>query len=117
MECSVRWVFDQDNVCKPVDNLCRTWEINGMCETCYRGYIVDDGKCMEDPNKFVPKSDELCKEYMNEKCEECAERAYFNEDGKCEEVNVHCRTWDPLNGKCVTCYNGYVVDEGNCKLD
>ena len=79
---------------------------------------MDNGKCVEDPNKFIPPNDDLCKTYVNEKCEECAERAYFDKDGKCQEVNIHCMTWDPLNGICVGCYDGYKLDDdNNCAWD
>ena len=47
-----------------MNNLCRTWDVSGLCESCYRGYVVDDGKCVEDPNKFVPDKDDLCAEYV-----------------------------------------------------
>ena len=39
--CSRRWYFNQENVCVPVSDLCRTWdETTGVCLTCYYGSSV-----------------------------------------------------------------------------
>lgn len=47
-QCSARWYFGPDGVCYPVDDNCRTWASSGACETCYNGYVIENGKCVRD---------------------------------------------------------------------
>ncbi len=46
VECSSRWVFNNQNVCIPVADTCRTHDQNSLCLTCYPGYTLVDGTCL-----------------------------------------------------------------------
>ena len=49
IECSFRFYFDENKVCRQVNDLCRTWdEENGDCLSCYGGYVLDAGRCLID---------------------------------------------------------------------
>lgn len=41
----------------------------------------------------------------------CAKRTYFNEGGICVEVSALCKTYDDFDGKCLSCYEGYDLDD------
>lgn len=115
-QCSARWYFGPNNVCYPVDDLCRTWaEATGACETCYKGYIVQGGRCVRDPADLQPPTDPLCAAWKDGKCQSCATRAYFN-NGVCYQVSDNCHTWDNYDGKCLTCYKGYNLANNACVL-
>jgi len=46
LECSTRWYFGYDGICKKVDDNCASWEQYGACTACYPGYVVNDGACV-----------------------------------------------------------------------
>lgn len=50
-QCSVRYVFNADKVCVAVSDYCRTWDELGQCNTCYYGYSVVNGACIQDSNQ------------------------------------------------------------------
>lgn len=114
VECSARWVFDSNHVCRSVDDLCRTWSANGQCLTCYGGYVIEAGSCVYDIHAFRPSVDSLCASWKDRVCLKCSERAYFGENGVCKEVSTNCATWDQLDGNCLTCYFGYDLVRGQC---
>lgn len=68
VECSIKWYFDDEGVCREVNDYCRTWNYNGECLTCYRGWVVKSGKCEVDGNMFLPDEDSLCAEWDRELC-------------------------------------------------
>lgn len=87
--------------------MCRTWnQQSGACESCYTGYLVQGGKCVNDPSYLAADSDPLCASWKDGKCVNCAERAYFY-NGVCQQVNNNCQSWDKYDGKCLACYKGY----------
>ena len=38
-------------------------------------------------------------------------------NGVCNQVSDQCYTWDSLNGKCLSCYNGYILINGVCSVN
>ena len=96
--------------------LCKTFnDQNGRCTSCYPGYRLDvnRGSCaifFKDPN---------CKIYdANNQCQQCANKYFVNvESGKCSPVNPLCRTFNPDNGFCTTCYQGYGLLNGQCLIN
>jgi hypothetical protein len=60
-----------------------------------------------------PVSDPLGASWKDGKCIKCAYRAYFN-NGVCNSVSDNCQTWDQLDGKCLTCYKGYNLNDKAC---
>lgn len=45
-ECSTNWVFNVNGLCIPVSDLCKTFDKNGQCLTCYYGYDLVNGSCV-----------------------------------------------------------------------
>jgi hypothetical protein len=114
--CSKRWYFNADKVCVAVSDLCSTWdEVSGACLTCYYGSVVQNGNCVANTDtSVVPDSNLLCKIWSGVKCLECADRAFFNSNGLCIAVSSQCSTFDKASGKCLTCYGGYDLQNGQC---
>ena len=84
----------------------------GICEKCYEGYNVIDGKCEKVGS--VAASNIGCSLWKDGECQACSKRWYFNEDKKCLPVSDLCHTWDDATGECVTCYYGSIVEDGEC---
>lgn len=115
MKCSVRYYFNSQKVCTPVSNDCYTWDSNGVCTSCYGGYIVDTtGKCIANPAPFTPSKDSLCKTWEKDVCTSCSNRAYFDSNGICQGVSSYCNTWDGKTGGCLSCFAGYDLEKGSC---
>lgn len=110
MQCSVRWYFDAYRVCQPVDPNCRSWTDAGQCNTCYNGYVAQNGACVRDVNEFTPAKDSLCAQWKDRVCLKCSPRAFFDKNGVCKAVSNYCNTWDQYEGACLTCYAGYVLN-------
>lgn len=108
--CAKR-AYLKDSICVEVNPLCSTFDNAGKCESCYIGYILQNGQCNLNAIDF--NRDSLCAEFNGSTCVRCATRAYFN-NGICSEVNVNCNTFDASTGVCLTCYNGYQLNNGQC---
>ena len=115
LECSLRWVFNAQGVCIPVSDICRTWDNNGQCLTCYQGFNLQNGQCEFVPNTQSPP-DRGCAEWdwANLVCKKCSNN-WVSVNGVCVAVSDQCRTHD-ANGACTACYRGYAVDNGQCVL-
>jgi hypothetical protein len=46
----VRWYFGSNKICYKVDDNCRQWTENGSCQECYGGYVIQNNKCILNPN-------------------------------------------------------------------
>ena len=54
-KCSNRYFVSEYGKCSPVNPLCFGYNPgNGACTTCYRGYVLENGRCIvgsaSDPN-------------------------------------------------------------------
>ena len=86
--------------CAQISNLCKEWNNQtGKCTDCYKGYDFEDGVC------FVP--DENCEIMSVYGCVKCVDRHFLGPDGKCTLVNAICNEFNPFNGKCINCIDGY----------
>ena len=47
-------------------------------------------------------------------CKSCSTRFYKDQDNICQPVNPNCRTYDEMNGGCLSCYPGFGLLEGTC---
>lgn len=46
LQCSDRYYFNKNGVCCEVQGTCQQFNTKeGICEVCYQGYSVVDGKC------------------------------------------------------------------------
>jgi len=113
--CSKGWWKNTNGVCQVVSDLCATWSsTTGACQSCYGGYILNDGVCQINTNPFNGGNNLLCGSWNGIQCVRCANRAYFNSQGICVAVSDQCATFDPANGNCLSCYGGYVLNAGVC---
>ena len=89
--CSKRWWMNAQGACTPISDYCSTWNSQtGHCETCYNGYILDNGKCIVNPNPFNGDKNPLCKQWDGQKCVCCTDRSYFDSFGICTAVSDQC---------------------------
>ena len=47
----------------------------------------------------------------------CSIGSFFDENGVCRLVSPLCRTFNPLNGFCLTCYPAFKLESGKCIED
>ena len=115
IECSNNWVFNKFGVCVPVSDQCATFDNTGACQSCYKGYNLNNGKCSLAPIQQV--SDVGCATWNWDKqiCLKCSSRFIFNKNGVCVPVSDSCSAWDS-NGACLSCYNGYILNGGSCQV-
>jgi ABC-type thiamine transport system substrate-binding protein len=97
--------------CQQVSTLCKTWNsTNGKCTSCFAGYLLSNGNC-----NTVIQNDPLCAKYSSAgTCQTCVNYAYLASNGKCQQVSTLCKTWNSTNGKCTSCFAGYVLSNGKC---
>lgn len=97
--------------CASLNPLCKTSNLtNGNCLSCYPGYSLTGGLCgisFKDPN---------CQAYdANNNCNLCANKYYLDgASGKCMPVSPLCNTFNSLTGVCLSCYQGYILQTGQC---
>ena len=58
--------------------------------------------------------DPFCKKIEGGLCTECAKGTFFNAQGKCQVIDPLCKTFNPADGACTTCYTGYEVSGKTC---
>ena len=64
MKCAERAYFGPKGLCIAVSDYCRTWDnYDGFCLTCYKGYSLLNGDCVESPEKNSAPSDIGCKRW------------------------------------------------------
>ena len=115
VECSFRFYFDDNRICRKVSDLCREWdEENGDCTSCYVGYELMDGKCY---SMTLAQIDAGCRRFDWDAftCETCSFR-FFKDGDKCKQVDDLCRGYDEDDGSCTSCFGGYVLDGGKCVI-
>jgi hypothetical protein len=53
----------------------------------------------------------------NSICQKCYSGYYVKSNGLCAQFNTLCKTSNPTNGACLSCYPGYVILNGICVLN
>lgn len=111
-ECANGYI-KSNGKCFPVNPQCKTYSNQtGECLTCYPGYILSNGNCII--GGATPSGDSSCRTYDQfGKCQQCSER-FYKSNGKCLQVSDFCNTYDNNTGKCLTCYRGYSLRDGEC---
>lgn len=46
LECSARWMKGANGACVPVSDQCSSWNAQGVCVACYKGYVLYNGQCV-----------------------------------------------------------------------
>lgn len=113
LECSDRFFFNKNGVCCEVQGTCQQFNTQqGICEKCYAGYTVVDGKCQK---VDTTTSENIgCAVWSNEACVQCSKRWFFNSAKVCTAVSDLCSSWDEVTGECTSCYYGSIVQFGAC---
>lgn len=99
--------------CVGLNPLCKTSNLtNGNCLSCYPGYALTNGLCgvsFKDPN---------CQSYdSSNNCQQCATKYFLNTTvGSCQPVSPLCQTSNSLSGACLSCYQGYILQSGQCVI-
>ena len=115
VKCSKNFYFGDDGFCKPVDPLCKTYDlINGNCLTCYQSYIIEGIKCVQDTENT--SNDPNCASWLEGVCVSCAPSTYIGSTGLCEQVSIDCNTYDKISGACTSCYAGFGLVGRNCTI-
>lgn len=100
-------------MCRAVDPLCNGHdEATGACTGCYQSFVLQNGQCIEDKDGEL--TDSNCASWMEGVCIRCATRTFMNDFGLCQNVNTNCNTYNPVNGRCSSCYPGFEVSNGDC---
>ncbi len=76
----------------------------GNCLTCFPGFALSGTSCVVSTNSV---SDPNCKTWDGSTCLACAFGAYFSPDRVCLIANPLCKTFDPSNGNCLSCYDSF----------
>ena len=63
-------------------------------------------------------SDPLCAIFDQKSgdCISCICRGYFDNNRRCRAVDNLCQTWNINTGECTSCYRGYELNNGMCKI-
>lgn len=136
--------YKVNNTCINASPLCRTFNSNGACTSCFEGNEVKDGQCVPIvvicgarqylKNNVCINIPEKCPNFntTTEKCVSC-DRGYYVNNGICQKIecppgqvpsiygvfciNVSplCNDYDPLTGECLSCKErGQVISNGQC---
>lgn len=112
----MRYYKGQDGKCKEVNPSCREYQAaTGSCTSCYIGFKLDGQACVEDKTVLL---DPNCAEFKNGLCLRCSTGSFFDEKKNlCQLVDPLCKTFDPKNGSCLSCYPAFTLNGARCLED
>lgn len=102
-----------DKKCIPVNPLCKDYNNNGGCTSCYPGYTLGGVSCI-----VAKVQDPFCKSYTQGGiCNGCYSGYYYNQvRSACQPLNPLCKTSNLIDGSCTDCYPGYNLNAGICAI-
>jgi hypothetical protein len=104
--CSTRYYLDSGNICQPVNPNCNTYDlVTGGCLSCYPGFGLIEDTCL--PGIVSNSFDPNCNTFNGSLCAKCSSGFFLNTAGKCQGVDPTCKSFDPTNGACLSCFAGY----------
>ncbi|ELP85704.1 protein serine/threonine kinase, putative [Entamoeba invadens IP1] len=84
----------------------------GECTSCNVGYSYDSSnkKCSICPASYYSSGGTSL-------CSKCA-TGYYSLGGSsgCTKCSTSCKTCDQTNGNCLSCYDGYTLNNGKCEI-
>lgn len=111
--CSLRYYLDPANICQPVNPNCNTYNPStGACLSCYSGFGLIEDTCL--PGLVSGNFDPNCNTFNGDLCVKCSVGFFLNSNGKCQGTDPSCKTFNPSNGACLTCFAGFEVSNGTC---
>lgn len=112
-ECSTRYYLDSKAICQPVNPNCKTYDpLTGACLSCYPGFGIIETTCL--PGIVSNQFDPNCNQFNGSTCLKCSSGYYLASSGICSAVDPSCKTHNPDNGFCTSCYAGYAVNGTKC---
>ena len=114
LQCVPRYYLSRNGHCKPVNPLCKTFDIaNGACLSCYKGYVIKGDTCaLASSGVTYPN----CLRFDSQgKCKKCY-TSFYVYGGVCKQINPLCKSANTTDGTCLTCYPGYSLSKGNCVI-
>jgi hypothetical protein len=99
--------------CIPHNPLCKNSTLDGSCESCYEGYLLDEGDCVVDASSNPNIFDPFCIRINGTDCNLCANGYFVDENGTCSALSLNCLAHDP-NGTCLECLAGFILVSSNC---
>lgn len=111
--CVTQHVLINSGSCLLRDPNCVSYDEWGSCSRCVSMFYVAQGKCLR---QVLKNKDPNCRinDLLNY-CMECIS-GYYISAGNCLLADQLCRTFDPANGNCLTCYPGYKLTQYKCFL-
>jgi hypothetical protein len=111
-QCSDRYYIGSSGSCIEVNPLCHYYDQStGACLTCFPGFALNAGECAV---STASVSDPNCKAWNGSVCLACAFGAYFSASRTCLFASPLCKTFDPSNGDCLSCYDSFELTNGTC---
>lgn len=93
--------------CRQLPPNCVSADPNGNCNSCQQGFtLAAGGACVSSV------SIANCRIVAAGGCRECS-AGYWLNGQTCQQVNSQCATFNPSNGYCTSCYQGYQLNQGN----
>ncbi len=112
LKCSTGFIFMDNGLCGLVNSNCKTYNnITGQCTSCYVGYQVSGGICV---NGTAVALDPNCAAFNGNICINCSKNFYFGPNQICLSVDPLCNGYNPSNGECTGCYQSFVLQAGTC---
>ena len=99
----------------PISSNCKSSDVaTGQCITCYLGYDLSQGSCVNSSSLTAAPLDLGCKTFKNGVCTECSLNWVFNDKKVCVAVSDQCKSYSGL--LCTSCFKGYVLVNGTCLI-
>jgi hypothetical protein len=108
VQCSQGYIFDQEGHCKATDPLCKAYDSQGLCLSCYNGFTLSNKSCVI----IIETLDPYCYELNGSICVKCSRGYRFDSQGKCISLDTRCERYDATNSSCLQCYGGFMVGDG-----
>jgi len=98
-----------------VSDQCATFSPAGLCTSCYKGYNLNQGRCVEAPIQKVADVGCAQWDWDRQVCLRCSVNWVFDSRRVCIPVDTNCQTHSST-GQCTSCYQGYVLNSGKCEI-
>lgn len=115
-KCITGFYLDGQSQCQLIDSQCQTFNFAVLkCAECYKGYVLNSNNvCELAPTASANIQNCVSYDLSGRNCVKCYQY-YYVSNNLCEEVSPFCKTYDPANGYCLTCYTKFSLNsKGEC---
>lgn len=114
LQCSPNFYLSASGLCRALPANCQQASSDGNCQACVAGFTNKAGICQKDQPVAITIPNCLNVDVANKVCLACANR-FYTSGNSCQAVSQLCETYNPQNGKCLTCKSGSTLNNGgNC---